>query len=84
MNLPKFNSEIMNLNVKNDVPFLTYKALEELPFITHAFSTRLGGVSTGEFSTMNLAFNRGDNPDNVTENYKRMAILTAGLDIITE
>ena len=72
MNLPKFNSEIMNLNVKNDVPFLTYKALEELPFITHAFSTRLGGVSTGEFSTMNLAFNRGDNPDNVTENYKRL------------
>ncbi len=72
MNLPPFKSKIMNLNIKNDVPFLTYKKLEEISFIKHAFSTKLGGVSQGEFSTMNLAFNRGDNPDNVTENYKRL------------
>lgn len=72
MNLPPFKSKIMNLNIKNDVPFLTYKKLGEISFIKHAFSTKLGGVSQGEFSTMNLAFNRGDNPNSVTENYKRL------------
>ena len=28
--------------------------LSDIPFIVHGFSTRLGGVSTGIFSSMNL------------------------------
>lgn len=71
MKLPMFSSKIMRLCINNDVPYLRYKTLEKVSFINHAFSTRLGGVSKGEFSTMNFAFNRGDNPDDVTENYKR-------------
>lgn len=70
MHLPKFESNIMHLNINNDVPYLTYKELEDILFINHAFSTKLGGVSTGEFTSMNLAFNRGDDINNVTENYK--------------
>lgn len=66
-----FDSKVMRLCVNNNVPYLRYKALEKVSFINHAFSTRLGGVSEGEFSTMNFAFNRGDNPSAVTENYKR-------------
>lgn len=67
-----FSSKVMKLNNPDKVPYLTYNSLSEINFINHAFSTRLGGVSTGEFDSMNLAFNRGDNPDNVTENYKRL------------
>lgn len=70
MNLPQFKSEKMSLNVNNDVPYLTYKTLEEVPFIRHAFSTKLGGVSKGEFTSMNFALNRGDNLNDVIENYK--------------
>ncbi len=70
MQLPNFKSDIMQLNISNDVPFLKYNALNDISFINHAFSTKLGGVSSGEFTSMNLAFNRGDNIDNVTENYK--------------
>ena len=70
MHLPKFESNIMHLNINNDVPYLTYKELEDISFINHAFSTKLGGISTGEFTSMNLAFNRGDDINNVTENYK--------------
>ncbi|MEE0858597.1 MAG: peptidoglycan editing factor PgeF [Acutalibacteraceae bacterium] len=70
MELPEFKSEKMLLNVNNDVPYLTYKTLEEIPFIRHAFSTKLGGTSKGEFDSMNFALNRGDNPDDVIENYK--------------
>ena len=50
----------MQLNEKNHVPFLTFPRLDALPYITHAFSTRKGGVSQQEFSSMNLNFNRGD------------------------
>lgn len=70
MNLPAFSSEVMNLNINNNVPFLTFKELENISFVNHAFSTRLGGVSSGEFSTMNLALNRGDDENKVITNYK--------------
>ena len=59
----------MQLNEKNHVPFLTFPRLDELPYITHAFSTRKGGVSQQEFSSMNFNFNRGDSDDNVLKNY---------------
>lgn len=67
-----FSSKVMSLNNADSVPYLTYNSLSEIKFINHAFSTRLGGVSEGEFTSMNMAFNRGDNPDNVTENYRRI------------
>ena len=41
--------------------------------VIHGFTTRLGGVSTGECFSLNLGFNRNDSRDNVIENYKRVA-----------
>ena len=38
----------------------------------HCFTTRLGGVSTGIFSSLNLNFSRGDDPALVVENYRRI------------
>ena len=38
----------------------------------HCFTTRLGGVSTGIFESLNLNFSRGDDPDRVVENYRRI------------
>lgn len=78
----KFTSKVMTLNNSESVPYLTYNSLSEINFINHAFSTRLGGVSTGEFTSMNLAFNRGDIPDNVTENYRRIC-KSAGFEFET-
>ncbi|WP_022762522.1 peptidoglycan editing factor PgeF [Butyrivibrio sp. AD3002] len=37
----------------------------------HGFSTRTGGVSEGIFESLNLGMNRGDDPENVKENYHR-------------
>lgn len=53
-------------------PYLSFPMLEEIPFIRHGFSTRLGGVSKGMFQTLNLSYNRGDEKDSVTENYRRI------------
>ena len=47
----------------------------------HAFTTRFGGVSTGSLSSLNLGSNRGDKPENVRENYRRVcALMGAGID----
>lgn len=67
-----FTSSTMNLNIKDALAYLSFKSLDSLPCIKHAFSTRLGGVSKGEFNSMNMSFNRGDSEENVTENYKRL------------
>jgi YfiH family protein len=40
----------------------------------------MGGVSQGKFATMNFTFTRGDNPDHVHENYRRMA-KALGVDV---
>lgn len=46
----------------------------------HAFTTRLGGVSEGYLSSLNLGMNRGDDPENVVKNYKILAA-TLGFDL---
>lgn len=75
----EINSKTMKLNNADTVPYLTYNSLSEIKFINHAFTTRLGGVSKGEFSSMNMAFNRGDSVESVTENYK-LFCASAGFD----
>ena len=41
----------------------------------HCFTTRLGGVSTGIFDSLNLNFSRGDDPEKVVENYRRIGLV---------
>ncbi len=41
--------------------------------VPHCFTTRLGGVSTGSLSSLNLAMHRGDPPENVEANYAILA-----------
>lgn len=67
----KYNPENMHLKEKSGVAFLTFPTLEQFNFIRHAFSTRIGGVSRNEFSSMNLNFGRGDSEENVRENFRR-------------
>lgn len=45
--------------------------LEELG-VPHAFTTRYGGVSTEVFNSLNLGLGRGDDPERVRENYRRV------------
>ena len=44
------------------------------------FSTRIGGVSGGCYSALNLSWRGADSPDNIKENY-RIACGEAGIDI---
>ena len=78
----KFANSNMNLNNNLDVTYLTFPSLERYGFVNHAFSTRLGGVSKNEYTSMNLNFGRGDSDENVIENFHRFCA-AAGFDYQT-
>ncbi len=70
----KYNADDAHalLNTEHGTPFLHFEALDAIPCIRHGFSTRLGGVSTGDFTTLNLSFARGDEEEAVHQNYERI------------
>lgn len=73
----------MNINYTNfsnttvfhdtKVPHISFKNMDKLDFIRHGFSTRLGGVSDGIYSSMNLTFTRGDDENKVRRNFEIIA-----------
>lgn len=60
------------LKEKNGTAFFQYETYCRIPWISHCFSTRVGGVSTGCFASMNLGFSRGEPFETVAENYRRL------------
>lgn len=69
----KNQDEVLETREKDGVVYLSFKALNDLGMVKNAFSTRLGGVSEGKFSSMNFSYSRGDDPAHVKENFARMA-----------
>ena len=63
----------MCVEEKNGLVYLTFPSFTRTKAVKHLFSTRMGGVSQGMFSTLNLSFTRGDDPEAVRENYRRVA-----------
>ena len=60
----------------NSILYLRSEALGHVP---HGFSTRLGGVSHAPWDSLNLGIGRGDDMENVRENYRRFCAVL-GLD----
>lgn len=58
---------------KYGVTYFSFPNLEKIEGVAHLFSTRLGGVSEGDQGTMNLSYEREENKENVTENFRRIA-----------
>lgn len=57
----------------NGVSYISYESLERTGLVRHGFMTRKGGVSTGCYESLDLGFNRGDEPEKVKENFDRAA-----------
>lgn len=60
-------------NRTGEVEYLTFPLLEQTGLVRHLFSTRIGGVSEGIYSSMNLSYTRGDRKEAVDENFRRIA-----------
>lgn len=69
----KNNEDIFQLNPQDATPLLKFQEFEQLDFIKHGFTTRLGGVSDGDCFSLNLGYERGDRKENVRENFNRVA-----------
>ena len=72
MNIIYSNSTQSTRFHEGPVPYLTFPLLSEYTWLRHGFSTRLGGVSEGIYASMNLGFSRGDDPEAVRENFRRI------------
>lgn len=60
-------------NREGEIEYLTFPILEQTGMVRHLFSTRVGGVSEGIYSSMNLSYTRGDEKEAVDENFRRIA-----------
>ena len=59
---------MFHTQAKHTVTYLTSDALDG---VCHGFSTRPGGVSPAPWDSLNLGVGRGDDIENVRENYRR-------------
>ena len=64
----------------NGVVFHASERFDAAGGVVHGFASRLGGVSTGDFASLNLGIKRDDSRDNVRENYARFCA-AVGADV---
>lgn len=76
----KEGTEVLKVNRFGELVYLTFPVLEEQVWLTHCFSTRLGGVSEGIYASMNFREDAEDKEENVRTNYRRMAEVL-GMDV---
>lgn len=56
---------------KEGVSFVSFHIFAPYKDLTAAVSTRLGGISTGDFKSLNMSFSTGDDKEAVKENRRR-------------
>lgn len=66
------------LKKQAELPHLTSPQLTPVPRLSHAFFTRMGGLSDGVFESLNFRFTGGDDRETVIQNYDRAARLLGG------
>ncbi len=72
-------NEVTTLMGDETAGYLCFEPLRKFDWIVQGFSTKLGGVSSGCYAGLNLAFNRGDADENVKTNWKLLG-KAAGFD----
>lgn len=75
------SNPVMEQKYYKGIEYLSFPKLEESGAAVHMVSTRIGGASSGIYSTLNFSYKRGDDPKCVDENYRRTAeIFGVGMD----
>ena len=59
----------MKLKQNKNLKYYVFENIDNMSFVKHCFSTKFGGVSSGAYESMNLAF-REDKRENVIKNYE--------------
>lgn len=58
-----------------EMAYFTFENIAQTGIVEHFFTTRMGGVSTGDTASLNFSYLRGDKKENVDENFRRAAAL---------
>lgn len=72
-------SKNLKITQSGDLVYIQFPKLLACKGIKHVFSTRHGGVSTGDCASMNLSFNKDTEPQNVIKNFE-MLCTAVGID----
>lgn len=65
-------NEAFDLNRINEVEFYTAPNISNTGFVRHFFSTRIGGISTGQYESLNLGIYTNDLTENVQFNMNKI------------
>lgn len=65
------------LNKIHSIQYYESSFLSGCNFLTHAFCTRLGGVSEKDYASLNISFKEGDLESSVLQNWNRLAMAFA-------
>ena len=65
-------SETLQSHVENGIPFYKFQRLSEFVELEHRIFTRLGGVSSPPFASLNVSYDTGDEAEKVRENLRRI------------
>jgi YfiH family protein len=68
------------MNDINGLKYFTSSNLDEVGFIRHFFSTKIGGISSGEFESLNLGIFTEDSQNNILSNFKKI-FSSSGMDL---
>jgi YfiH family protein len=68
---------MFNLTKIHSIEYFESSLLGECDFLTHAFCTRIGGVSEEDYASLNISFKEGDFESRILQNWYRLAMAFA-------
>ncbi|MFA5324076.1 MAG: peptidoglycan editing factor PgeF [Smithella sp.] len=68
---------MFRIHKTHSIEYFESSFLSGCDFLTHAFCTRLGGVSEEDYASLNISFKEGDLESNVLQNWNRLAMAFA-------
>jgi hypothetical protein len=69
---PHYRESETYVDESGGISLLRFRCCDHQDWMELAFSTRQGGVSKGDLTSLNLGWDRGEPRENVIENYKRV------------
>lgn len=68
-----YGNAYLSNSLREDLPLIKFRCFDKFDWMDACMTTRLGGISTGHLSSLNLGDERGDDQNNVYTNYIHVA-----------
>jgi YfiH family protein len=75
-------TETLRCRTTNGLPVYRFRLLDDCPGLQHAVFTRLGGVSSAPFASLNVSYDTRDDAGRVRENLRRVREATGSASLV--